>query len=158
MNKALQLFTINGLEVYGLDANDCQEYAGDAHVVFAHPDKLVMEWSFQLELQDINSAINRRRQEMLYGIATQRSGAFLSILLSLWLTLCDHTSHHLLMRCPRSPYCFAKETVQRIELSSAVDTELELPDMPIYNMMRPYYQRVAPIMYRTGGAQPYSYC
>ena len=41
-------------------------------------------------------------------------------------------------------------TLQRVELSSAVDTELELPDWPVYTNMRPY-QRIAPIMYRTGG-------
>ena len=152
VNKALQLFTINGLEVYGLDANDCQEYAGDAHVVFAHPDKLVMEWSFQPNYKDINSAM---KQAAAGNAVWNRNTKKWSIPVNTAIAVANAVRPHFspladaIENCPQV-HTAQKETVQRIELSSAVDTELELPDMPIYNMMRPY-QRVAPIMYRTGG-------
>ena len=152
VNKALQLFTINGLEVYGLDANDCQEYAGDAHVVFAHPDKLVMEWSFQPNYKDINSAM---KQAAAGNAVWNRNTKKWSIPVNTAIAVANAVRPHFspladaIENCPQV-HTAQKETVQRIELSSAVDTELELPDWPIFANMRPY-QRVAPIMYRTGG-------
>lgn len=113
---------------------------------------LVMNWPFQQNWGDINSAMKGaamgsarfNRKDKTWSIPLTVAMAVAKAVRPHFKPLADAIENNEQVK---EHY---EDTLQRVELSSAVETKLELPDMPIYNMMR-HYQRVAPIMYMTGG-------
>ena len=113
---------------------------------------LVMSWSFQQNWGDINSAMKGaamgsarfNRKDKTWSIPLTVAMAVAKAVRPHFKPLADAIENNEQVK---EHY---EDTLQRVELSSAVETKLELPDMPIYNMMRDY-QQVAPIMYMTGG-------
>jgi len=149
IDMAIQILTINGLTIDGLSSEDC---ASDISVVFAHPDKLVMGWGFQPNHRDINASMKQAAagnarfngKTKKWTIPVNTAVAVANAIRPHYAPLAD-----AIEACPQVHTAQA-ETIQRIELSSAVDTDIELADKEPFNSMRPY-QRVAPIMYMTGG-------
>ena len=152
VDMAIQILLINDITVDGLSSDDCDEYAGDASVTFAHPDKLIMSWAFQPNYKDINAAMKQAAagnarfngKTKNWTIPVNTATAVAIAVRPHYAPLAD-----AIEACPQVHTAQA-ETIQRVELSSAVDTDIELPDEEPFNSMRKY-QRVAPIMYMTGG-------
>ena len=149
IDMAIKILSVNDLTIDGLSSEDC---ASDVTVVFAHPDKLVLGWSFQPNYKDINASMKQAAagnarfngKTKKWTIPVNTAVAVANAVRPHYAPLADGIE-----ACPQV-HTVQAETIQRVELSSAVDTDIELPDMPIYNMLRPY-QSVAPIMYMTGG-------
>ena len=152
VKEALEVLKDNDIEVYGLSADDCVEYEGSANVTFAHPDKLIMQWSFQSNYKDINSAM---KQAAAGNARWNNNAKSWSIPINTAVAVAAAVRPHFspladaIEACPQVQSA-QEATIQRVELSSAVDTDIELPDEEPFNSMR-NYQRVAPVMYRTGG-------
>ena len=152
VDMAIQILLINGITVDGLSSDDCDEYAGDASVTFAHPDKLIMSWAFQPNYKDINAAMKQAAagnarfngKTKNWTIPVNTATAVAIAVRPHYAPLAD-----AIEACPQVHTAQA-ETLQRVELSSAVDTDIELPENSFFPYLREY-QRVAPIMYMTGG-------
>ena len=152
IKAALELLKANGINMGNLNADDCEEYAGDADVAFGHPDKLIMQWSFQPNYKDINSSMKQaaagnarwNNDSKRWTIPINTAVAVAAAVRPHFTPLAD-----AIEACPQVQSA-QDATIQRVELSSAVDTEIELPEGFVYDRMREY-QRVAPVMYMTGG-------
>ena len=152
IEKALAFLEDNDITVAGLSADDCVQPAGQATATYSAPDKLILEWTFQPNWKDINAAMKdaaagnakwmSKNKNWMIPMATAMAVA--KAVRPHFEPLADAIEENTHVQMAHAA------TLQRVELSSAVETELELPDMPIFNTMRPY-QQVAPIMYRTGG-------
>ena len=154
IEKALTFLADHDITVEGLeyDESAIETPVGNATAHFSAPDKLILAWDFQPNWQDINAAMKdaaagnakwqAKTKNWMIPIATAMAVA--NAVRPHFEPLADAIEENAQVKLSH------EATLQRVELSSAVETELELPDMPIYNMMRPY-QKVAPIMYRTGG-------
>ena len=152
IDKALAFLAQHDIHVDGLSGDDSKGHAGDAHAVFGHPDKLLLEWSFQPNYKDINSAMkgaaagqakwNGDSKKWTIPVAT--AVAVAAAVRPHFAPLAD-----AIEACPQV-HTAQEETVQRVELSSAVDTDIELPECEPFTSMRDY-QQVAPVMYMTGG-------
>ena len=111
-----------------------------------------MKWGFKQNWSDINGAMKSAAQgsarfngkEKNWSIPIDKAVAVAKAVREHYEELADAIEDNQYVKN------LLAETIQRVELSSAVETDIELPDMPIFNMMREY-QRVAPIMYMTGG-------
>lgn len=152
IEKALAFLMMHDIEVPGLSADDCH-IGADATAEFAHPDKLVLRWSFQPNYKDINTAM----KQAAGGNARWNKGdKSWSIPINTAVAVANAVRPHyapLADAIDESPHVKSAQdaTIQRVELSSAVDTDIELPDdWGCFPHLRPY-QRVAPVMYRTGG-------
>ena len=152
IEKALAFLAEHDIEVYGLSADDCV-VKNDASAVFAHPDKLVLQWGFQSNYKDINSSMKQAAAGNARWNGTNKSW---TIPINTAVAVASAVRPHYapladaIEECPQVQSA-QDATIQRVELSSAVDTDIELPkDRPIYSNMREY-QRVAPVMYMTGG-------
>ncbi|MAA64980.1 MAG: hypothetical protein CL581_09430 [Alteromonadaceae bacterium] len=141
--------TVEGLEY---DESAIDTPVGSATAVFSAPDKLILKWDFQPNWKDINASMKNAAAGSAKWQGNTKSWM---IPVAVAIAVANAVRPHF------EPLADAIEdneevkkahaaTLQRVELSSAVDTELELPDWPVYTNMRPY-QRIAPIMYRTGG-------
>ena len=153
IENALAFLADHDITVDGLEYDESAiEVSSNATVTYTAPDNLIMKWDFQPNWKEINAAmksaaagsakwVNASKSWMIpIGVAMAVSTA----VRPLFEVLADAIEDNPQVKASH------EATLQRVELSSAVDTDIELPDMPIYNMMRPY-QQVAPIMYRTGG-------
>lgn len=152
IEKALAFLAEHDIEVDGLSTDDCVT-KNDASAVFAHPDKLVLQWGFQSNYKDINSSMKQAAAGNAKWNGTNKSWTIpINTAVAVAAAVRPHYAPlaDAIEECPQ--VASAQEaTIQRVELSSAVDTEIELPkDRPIYSNMREY-QRVAPVMYMTGG-------
>ena len=143
--------TVDGLE-YDADAIDIP--VGTAKATYSAPDKLIIEWDFQSNWKDINAAMKdaaagnakwqSKNKNWMIPIATAMAVA--NAVRPHYAPLADAIEEN-----PNVQSAHAA-TLQRVELSSAVDTVIELPDEEPFTSMRPY-QRVAPVMFMTGGRQ-----
>ena len=141
--------TVEGLEY---DESAIDTPVGSATAVFSAPDKLILKWDFQPNWKDINASM---KNAAAGSAKWQGNTKTWMIPVAVGIAVANAVRPHF------EPLADAIEnneevkkahaaTLQRVELTSAVDTELELPDWPVFTNMRPY-QRIAPVMYRTGG-------
>ena len=154
IEKALTFLAEHDITVEGLEYDEAaiETPVGNATAHFSAPDKLILAWDFQPNWQDINAAMKDaaagnakwQNKNKNWSIPITTAIAVANAVRPHFAPLADAIEENAQVKLSH------EATLQRVELSSAVETELELPDMPIYNMMRPY-QCVAPIMYRTGG-------
>ena len=154
IEKALNFLADNDITVEGLeyDEDAIETPVGQANAMFSPPDKLILSWDFQPNWKDINASMKDaaqgnakwNNQTKNWTIPIQTAIAVANAVRPHFEPLADAIENNKDVQNAHA------STLQRVELSSAAETELELPDMPIFNMMRPY-QRVAPIMYMTGG-------
>ena len=152
VEKALAFLAQHDIQVDGLNADECAEYAGEAHAQFAAPDKLVLQWSFQPNYKDINSAMKGAAAGNAKWNGTNKTW---SIPINTAVAVAAAVRPHFApladaIEANDKVHDAQVETIQRVELSSAIDTETELPDCEPFTLMRDY-QRVAPVMYMTGG-------
>ena len=154
IEKALAFLNYNGFTVEGLEYDEAaiETPVGNATIQFSAPDKILMQWDFQPNWQDINAAmkdaaagnakwVNKDKKWMI-PIATAMAVA--NAVRPHFAPLADAIEDNEYVKQSHAA------TLQRVELSSAVDTEIELPNWPVFSNMREY-QRVAPVMYMTGG-------
>lgn len=143
--------TVDGLEY---DADAIVVPVGSATATYSAPDKLIIEWDFQSNWKDINASMKdaaagnakwqNANKNWMIPIATAMAVA--NAVRPHYAPLADAIEEN-----PNVQSAHAA-TLQRVELSSAVDTVIELPDEEPFTSMRPY-QRVAPVMFMTGGRQ-----
>ena len=152
IEKALAFLAEHDIEVDGLSTDDCVTKS-DASAVFAHPDKLVLQWGFQSNYKDINSSMKQAAAGNAKWNGTNKSWTIpINTAVAVAAAVRPHYAPlaDAIEECPQVQSA-QDATIQRVELSSAIVTEIELPkDRPIYSNMREY-QRVAPVMYMTGG-------
>lgn len=152
IEKALAFLAEHDIQVDGLSTDDCVTKS-DASAVFAHPDKLVLQWGFQSNYKDIISSMKQAAAGNAKWNGTNKSWTIpINTAVAVAAAVRPHYAPlaDAIEECPQVTTA-QEATIQRVELSSAVDTEIELPkDRPIYSNMREY-QRVAPVMYMTGG-------
>ncbi len=151
VTKLHEVLANHDAECYGLHIEDCVQLTS-ARVFYSAPDKLILEWDFQPNWKDINSSMKTaaagnakwmaKEKRWMIPIATAMAVA--NAVRPHFEPLADAIENNEYVKQSHA------ETLQRVKLSSAVDTEIELPMQYQYEMMRPY-QRVAPIMYMTGG-------
>jgi SWI/SNF-related matrix-associated actin-dependent regulator 1 of chromatin subfamily A len=143
--------TVDGLE-YDEDAIEIP--VGSATATYSPPDKIIIEWDFQPNWKDINASMKdaaagnakwmNKNKNWMIPIATAMAVA--NAVRPHFAPLADAIEENPHVKSAHDA------TLQRVELSSAVDTTIELPDEEPFISMRPY-QRVAPIMYMTGGRE-----
>jgi len=136
---------------YGLNIEDCVQLTS-ARAFYSAPDKLILEWDFQPNWKDINSSMKTaaagnakwmdKEKRWMIPIATAMAVA--NAVRPHFAPLADVIENNEYVKQSHAA------TLQRVELSSAVDTDIELPMHYQYEMMRDY-QKVAPVMYMTGG-------
>ena len=151
IEKALAFLAEHDIEVDGLSADDCVTKS-DASAVFAHPDKLVLQWGFQSNYKDINSSMKQAAAGNAKWNGTNKSWTIpINTAVAVAAAVRPHYAPlaDAIEECPQVTTA-QEATIQRVELSSAVDTEIELPNEEPFNIMREY-QQVAPVMYMTGG-------
>ena len=154
IEKAVAFLNYNGFTVEGLEYDEAaiETPVGNATIQFSAPDKILMQWDFQPNWQDINAAmkdaaagnakwVNKDKKWMI-PIATAMAVA--NAVRPHFAPLADAIEDNEYVKQSHAA------TLQRVELSSAVDTEIELPENSFFPYLR-NYQRVAPIMYMTGG-------
>tara|TARA_R100000406_G_scaffold96190_1_gene93136 strand:- start:3492 stop:5465 length:1974 start_codon:yes stop_codon:yes gene_type:complete len=154
IEKALAFLADNDITVEGLEYDEAaiETPVGNATIQFSAPDKILMQWDFQPNWQDINAAmkdaaagnakwVNKDKKWMI-PIATAMAVA--NAVRPHFAPLADAIEDNEYVKQSHAA------TLQRVELSSAVDTDIELPNWPVFSNMREY-QRVAPVMYMTGG-------
>lgn len=153
VSKMLAFLSEQGITVNGLSTDDCAApNQGEASVTYVAPDILVMEWSFQPNYKDINAAMKTAAQGNAKWVGMHKHW---TIPIDTAMAVAKAVRPHYevladaIEACPQVKEAHAA-MLQRVELSSAVETDLTLPDWPVFSNMRPY-QRIAPIMYRTGG-------
>ncbi len=153
IEKAVAFLADHDITVEGLEYDESAiDISSSATATYTAPDQLVLKWDFQPNWKDINAAMkdaaagNAKWQgnTKTWMIPVATAMAVANAVRPHFEPLADAIENNEQVQLAHAA------TLQRVELSSAVETKLELPDMPIYNMMRPY-QCVAPIMYRTGG-------
>ena len=143
--------TVDGLE-YDEDAIEIP--VGSATATYSPPDKIIIEWDFQPNWKDINASMKdaaagnakwmNKNKNWMIPIATAMAVA--NAVRPHFAPLADAIEENPHVKSAHDA------TLQRVELSSAVDTTIELPDEEPFTSMRPY-QRVAPIMFMTGGRE-----
>tara|TARA_R100000900_G_scaffold84_1_gene116 strand:- start:12114 stop:14114 length:2001 start_codon:yes stop_codon:yes gene_type:complete len=156
IEKALAFLADHDITVDGLeyDADAIVVPVGSATATYSAPDKLIIEWDFQPNWKDINASMKdaaagnakwmNKNKNWMIPIATAMAVA--NAVRPHYAPLADAIEEN-----PHVQSAHAA-TLQRVELSSAVDTVIELPDKEPFTSMRPY-QRVAPVMFMTGGRQ-----
>lgn len=154
IEKALAFLADNDITVEGLEYDEAaiETPVGNATIQFSAPDKILMQWDFQPNWQDINAAMKdaaagnakwvNKDKKWMVPIATAMAVA--NAVRPHFAPLADAIEDNEYVKQSHAA------TLQRVELSSAVDTEIELPENSFFPYLR-NYQRVAPIMYMTGG-------
>jgi len=152
INKMLAFLAEHNFTVVGLSSDDCAVDEGEATVTYAAPDRLLLKWSFQPNYKDINAAMKKAAQgnakwvnaHKHWSIPVASAVAVAKAVRPHYALLADAIEDHDEVKKSH------EATLQRVELSSAVETSIELPDVEPFKSLRPY-QRIAPVMYRTGG-------
>lgn len=145
--------TVDGLE-YDESAIEAPVATGNANVTYTAPDNLVMQWDFQPNWKEINAAMKSAAAGSAKWVNASKSwvipiGVAMAVATAvrpLFEALADAIEDNPEVKASH------EATLQRVELSSAVDTAIELPDEEPFTSMRPY-QRVAPVMFMTGGRE-----
>lgn len=151
VNQVISVLEEEEHTIHGLSADDCVQLSS-VKIEFSAPDKILMQWDFQPNWQDINAAmkdaaagnakwVNKDKKWMI-PIATAMAVA--NAVRPHFAAFADAIEDNEYVKQSHAA------TLQRVELSSAVDTDIELPLHYEFDMMRDY-QKVAPVMYMTGG-------
>lgn len=120
-------------------------------VTFSAPDRIVMKWGFKQNWSDINGAMKSAAQgsakfngkEKNWSIPIDKAVAVAKAVREHYEELADAIEDNKYVKN------LLTQTIQRVELSSAVETDIELPENSFFPYLRKY-QRVAPVMYMTG--------
>ena len=153
IEAALAFLADNDIAVEGLEFDESLiDIPSNASATFSPPDKLILNWDFQPNWKDINAAM---KGAAAGNARWQNNTKSWMIPIATAMAVANAVQPHFE---PLSDAIEANEevqkahgeTLQRVELSSAVETEIELPDKAPFFSMRPY-QQIAPIMYTTGG-------
>lgn len=151
INKMLAFLAEHNITVTGLSADDCAVDEGEASATYAAPDRLLLKWSFQPNYKDINAAMKKAAQgnakwvsaHKHWSIPVASAVAVAKAVRPHYALLADVIEDHDEVKKSH------EATLQRVELSSAVETSIELPEAEPFTSLRPY-QRIAPVMYGTG--------
>ena len=140
IEKALAFLAEHDITVEGLEYDEAaiETPVGNATAHFSAPDKLILAWDFQPNWQDINAAMKDaaagnakwQNKNKNWSIPITTAIAVANAVRPHFAPLADAIEENAQVKLSH------EATLQRVELSSAVETKLELPDMPIYNMMR----------------------
>lgn len=149
INKMLAFLAEHNITVVGLSSDDCAE--GEASATYAAPDRLLLKWSYQPNYKDINAAMKKAAQgnakwvnaHKHWSIPVASAVAVAKAVRPHYALLADVIEDHDEVKKSH------EATLQRVELSSAVETSIELPEAEPFTSLRPY-QRIAPVMYGTG--------
>jgi SWI/SNF-related matrix-associated actin-dependent regulator 1 of chromatin subfamily A len=152
IDKALAFLAEHNITYDGLSGDDSEDSNDGCVVQFASPDKLVLQWGFQSNYKDINSSMKQAAAGNAKWNPTNKSWSIpINTAVAVAAAIRPHFAPlaDAIEACPQV-HTAQEETIQRVELSSAVDTDIELPDQEPFKSMRSY-QQVAPVMYMTGG-------
>jgi len=154
IEKALAFLAEHDITVEGLEYDEAaiETPVGNATAHFSAPDRLILAWDFQPNWQDINAAMKDaaagnakwQNKNKNWSIPITTAIAVANAVRPHFAPLADAIEENAQVKLSH------EATLQRVELSSAVESEIELPLQYEFDMMRPY-QRIAPIMYMTGG-------
>ena len=155
IEKAIAFLADHDITVEGLEYDESAiDISSSATATYTAPDQLVLKWDFQPNWKNINAAM----KDAAAGNAEwQGSTKTWMIPVATAMAVANAVRPHF------EPLADAIEgnaqvqlahaaTLQRVELSSAVETDIELPDEEPFKSMRPY-QRIAPIMFMSGGRE-----
>ena len=156
IEKALTFLAEHDIIVEGLeyDESAIETPIGEATAHYSAPDNIVLAWDFQPNWQDINAALKDAAVGSAKWVNKTKSWV---IPINTAIAVANAVRPHFapladaIEECPQVQSSH-EATLQRVELSSAVESEIELPNEEPFISMRPY-QRVAPIMYMTGGRE-----
>ncbi len=152
IEKALNFLAEHDITVEGLEFDETLiEVSTNVTVTFSPPDRLILDWPFQSNWKAILGAVKSAghgnakwsKTTKLWTIPVATGMAVATAVRPHFAPLADAIEANEEVQASHN------EVVQRVELSRAVETDIELPDKEPFTSMRPY-QRVAPIMYATG--------
>jgi len=155
IEKAIAFLADHDITVEGLEYDESAiEIPSNASATFTTPDKLILQWDYQPNWKDINAALKT---------AAAGSAKWMNSTKTWMIPIATAMAVAKAVRPHFEPLADAIEdnpqvqaahaaTLQRVELSSAVETDIELPDEEPFTSMRPY-QRIAPVMFMTGGRE-----
>jgi len=155
IEKALAFLADHDITVDGLEYDETAiEVSSNATVTYTAPDNLIMKWDFQPNWKEINAAMKSAAAGSAKWVNASKSwvipiGVAMAVSTAvrpLFEALADAIEDNPQVKASH------EATLQRVELSSAVETDIELPDAEPFKSMRPY-QRIAPVMYMTGGRE-----
>ena len=150
VDKMLAFLAEHDITVTGLSSDDCAVDEGEASATYAPPDRLILKWAFRPNYKDINAEMKKAAKGNAKWVGAQKHWT-IPIDTALAVAAAVRPHYALLAdtieACPQVTKAH-EETMQRVELSSAVETPIELPDVEPFTSLRPY-QRVAPVMYGT---------
>jgi SWI/SNF-related matrix-associated actin-dependent regulator 1 of chromatin subfamily A len=155
IEKALAFLADHDITVDGLEYDETAiEVSSNATVTYTAPDNLIMKWDFQPNWKEINAAMKSAAAGSAKWVNASKSwvipiGVAMAVSTAvrpLFEALADAIEDNPQVKASH------EATLQRVELSSAVETDIELPDEEPFTSMRPY-QRIAPVMYMTGGRE-----
>lgn len=152
IDKALAFLAEHDITYDGLSGDDCADGDDGCVIKFGHPDKLILQWGFQSNFKDILAALkNAAAGNAKWNSANKTWTIPVATAIAVAAAVRPHFAPLAdAIEANEKVHVAQAETIQRVELSSAVDTEIELPDWGCFTHMREY-QRVAPVMYMTGG-------
>lgn len=155
IEKAIAFLADHDYTVDGLEYDESAiEVASNASATFSTPDKLILQWDFQPNWKDINAAMKTaaagsakwQASTKTWMIPIATAMAVAKAVRPHFEPLADAIENNQQVQSAHAA------TLQRVELSSAVETDIELPDEEPFLSMRPY-QRIAPVMFMTGGRE-----
>ena len=151
VEKMLAFLAEHNFTVVGLSSDDCAVDEGEASATYAPPDRLILKWTFRPNYKDINAEMKKAAKGNAKWVGAQKHWT-IPIDTALAVAAAVRPHYALLAdtieACPQVTKAH-EETMQRVELSSAVETSIELPEAEPFTFLRPY-QRIAPVMYGTG--------
>ena len=151
VDKMLAFLAEHDITVTGLSSDDCAVDEGEASATYAPPDRLILKWAFRPNYKDINAEMKKAAKGNAKWVGAQKHWT-IPIDTALAVAAAVRPHYALLAdtieACPQVTKAH-EETMQRVELSSAVETSIELPEAEPFTSLRPY-QRIAPVMYGTG--------
>ena len=155
IESALAFLATHDITVDGLEYDESAiEVSSNATVTYTAPDNLIMQWDFQPNWKEINAAMKSAAAGSAKWVNASKSWVIPIGVAMAVATAVRPLFEALADAIEDNPQVKASHvaTLQRVELSSAVETDIELPDEEPFNSMRPY-QRIAPVMFMTGGRE-----
>lgn len=155
IEKAIAFLADHDITVEGLEYDESAiDISSSATATYTAPDQLVLKWDFQPNWKDINAAMkdaaagNAKWQgnTKTWMIPVATAMAVANAVRPHFEALADAIEGNAQVQLAHAA------TLQRVELSSAVETDIELPDEEPFNSLRPY-QRIAPVMFMSGGRE-----
>jgi SWI/SNF-related matrix-associated actin-dependent regulator of chromatin subfamily A-like protein 1 len=155
IEKAIAFLADHDITVEGLEYDESAiDISSSATATYTAPDQLVLKWDFQPNWKDINAAMkdaaagNAKWQgnTKTWMIPVATAMAVANAVRPHFEPLADAIENNEQVQLAHAA------TLQRVELSSAVETDIELPDKEPFISLRPY-QRIAPVMFMSGGRQ-----